>query len=307
MDVPLHTLFDLLIVGHGTTYHVNSILEQPGSFGETTSMKCLSVCTKHGRRSFQSLTGGTIQDYYSGHRVGPEKLQLLNCPQQDFLMADQEQLCLSWIMCRKFYKDQYIPSWSGYNICIRSSEVILESSLSYFECINTRATDISTINEMLEQALKMKASLNIKSIVCVFDQSIFAKAMEIKWKEPRKSHDCLIMLGTFHIIMMFMAVIYKWFKDAGLRDLIIQLGLLAEGSVDQVLSGKMYNRGVRVYKLMYGALFSLFLDAMEDFHKDDCWNSYFIEDGKTRVEDLAKNVSKIKFDQLCESEEFKTF
>ena len=46
---------------------------------------------------------------------------------------------------------------------------------------------------------------------------------------------------------------------------------------------------------------------MEDFHKDDCWNSYFIEDGKTRVEDLAKDVSKIKSDQLCESEEFKTF
>ena len=37
--------------------------------------------------------------------------------------------------------------------------------------------------------------------------------------------------------------------------------------------------------------FSLFLDAMEGFHEDDCWNSSFIEDGKTRVEeDLAKNV-----------------
>ena len=54
-------------------------------------------------------------------------------------------------------------------------------------------------------------------------------------------------------------------------------------------------------------MFSLFLYAMEDFHKDDCWNSYFIEDGKTRVEDLAKDVSKIKSDRLCESEEFKTF
>ena len=192
-------------------------------------------------------------------------------------------------------------------MCIRSSEVILESSMSYLECIITPAADISTINQVLERALKIKTSLNLNSIVCVFDQSIFAKGMEIKWKEPTKFQNCLIMLGTFHAIMMFMAVIYKRFKDVGLRDLVIQLGLLAEGSVDQALSGKMYNRGVRVYKLTYEALFSLFLDTMENFHKDDCWNSFFIEDSKTRLENLAKDVSKIKFDRLCESEEFKTF
>ena len=46
---------------------------------------------------------------------------------------------------------------------------------------------------------------------------------------------------------------------------------------------------------------------MEDFHKGDSRNSSFIEDGKIRVEHLAKDVSKIKFDQLCKSEEFKTF
>ena len=105
MDAPLNTLFDVLIVGHGKTRRVNNILVQPGSFGETTSMKRLSVHTKRGRRSFQSPTGGTIQDYYSGHRVGPEKLQLLDRPERDFLMADQEHLYLSWIICRKFYKD----------------------------------------------------------------------------------------------------------------------------------------------------------------------------------------------------------
>ena len=64
----------------------------------------------------------------------------------------------------------------------------------------------------------MKANLNLKSIVCVFDQSIFANATVIKWKEPTKFHYCLII----HTIMMFMAVICKRFKDAGLRDLVIQ-------------------------------------------------------------------------------------
>ena len=65
MDAPLYTLFDLVIVGHGTTHRVNSILVQPGPFGDSTSMQRLSVRTKRGRRSFQSPTGGKIQDYYS--------------------------------------------------------------------------------------------------------------------------------------------------------------------------------------------------------------------------------------------------
>ena len=46
------------------------------------------------------------------------------------------------------------------------------------------------------------------------------------------------MLGTFHTIIMFMAVINKRFKDAGLRGLVIQSGLQAEGSVDKLCQGK---------------------------------------------------------------------
>ena len=78
--------------------------------------------------------------------------------------------------------------------------------------------------------------------------------MDIKWKNMEKFKDCVFMLGTFHTIMMFMAIIYKRFRDAGLRDLMIQPGVLAERSVDQALFGKMYNRGIRSYKLLYEAL-----------------------------------------------------
>ena len=99
--------------------------------------------------------------------------------------------------------------------------------------------------------------------------------MDIKWKTPEKFKDCVIMLGTF---MMFMAIIYKRFRDAGLRDLMNQSGVLAEGSVDQALSGKMYNRGIRAYKLLYEALLSLFLDTMEDYCQYDPWNTVFIEE-----------------------------
>ena len=89
MDTSLHKLFDPLIVGLRRTHRVKSILVLLGSFGETTSMKRLSVRNKRERRSFQLPTSRTIQNYYSGRRGGPEKRRLLDCPQRDFSMADQ--------------------------------------------------------------------------------------------------------------------------------------------------------------------------------------------------------------------------
>ena len=53
---------------------------------------------------------------------------------------------------------------------------------------------------------------------------------------------------------MYVGVIGKKISDAGLRDFIVQSDVLAEGSVDKVLSGKMHNRTVRVHKLVYEGL-----------------------------------------------------
>ena len=57
-------------------------------------------------------------------------------------------------------------------------------------------------------------------------------------------------MGTFHIIITFRAIIGKWFQDAGLRDTCIESGIIAEGSVFGVLTGRMYSRAVRGHKMM---------------------------------------------------------
>ena len=60
------------------------------------------------------------------------------------------------------------------------------------------------------------------------------------------------MMGTFHIILTFLAVIASRFKDAGLRDVLIQSSIIAEGSVDTMFSGsRAYKRAIRTYKILY--------------------------------------------------------
>ena len=107
-------------------------------------------------------------------------------------------------MCRQFHQQQYIPSWTGFNIRVPDHVVVIESTVHYFDCLDAPAIETATIQEVMERALKMKDALKISEIVYVFDQSIFAKAAQIKWNSPEKYKDCVLVLGAFHIIMSFM-------------------------------------------------------------------------------------------------------
>ena len=77
------------------------------------------------------------------------------------------------------------------------------------------------------------------------------------------------MMGTFHIIMTFLAVMAARFKDAGLKDVVIQSTLVAEGSVETMFSGsRAYKRAARVYKIMYEVFSRILMEKFEDSHKE---------------------------------------
>ena len=78
-------------------------------------------------------------------------------------------------------------------------------------------------------------------------------------------------MGMFHMLMMFMHILSKRFSAAGLRDVLNQSGVVAEGSVDKALSGKMYNRGIRLYKLTYEAITRKVFDVIVSTKEEDDW------------------------------------
>ena len=97
----------------------------------------------------------------------------------------------------------------------------MEFTMYYLDCNDAPVTETAAIQEVMERALKMKVTLKISEIVCVFDQSNFAKATEIKWKSPDKCKNRVSVLGAFHMIMSFMSILAKRFGDAGLGDTLV--------------------------------------------------------------------------------------
>ena len=93
--------------------------------------------------------------------------------------------------------------------------------------------------QVLERAIRIVDILHLMSVVYVFDQAIYSKACQIKWKEPEKFQSCLLMMGIFHtMIMMFIHILFKRFGDAGMKDALIQSLVIVEGSIESGLREK---------------------------------------------------------------------
>ena len=107
------------------------------------------------------------------------------------------------------------------------------------------------------------------------------------------------MMGTFHIILTFLAVIAARFKDAGLRDVVIQSMVVAEGSVDTMFTGtRAYKRAVRVYKILYETFSRILLEKFERAYPAQ----------SEAMQNLLENVDDSSdFNRLASSEELQDY
>ena len=119
--------------------------------------------------------------------------------------------------------------------------------------------------------------------------------------------DCAVMLGIFHLLMMYLGIIGKRFKDAGLRDVLVQRETVAEGSIERALTGKMYNRAVRCYKLMYEALMRLLTDK---FHSEMEGNEEKMcaqNEASLKINELRQSLNQEKFEEIRDSDKFRKY
>ena len=61
------------------------------------------------------------------------------------------------------------------------------------------------------------------------DQALFAKVAEIAWKQKELFPNILLRMGTFHTICNALSILGKRFRDAGLKDICIEAGIVVRG------------------------------------------------------------------------------
>ena len=279
------------VSGKGTSHRVNGIAVQPKS-QSPEAMNPEPCLPKKKKRSINTEPL-MLPTYNAGARVGPPEIQGIEGDTRDKLQLAKKKN-LVWLLARMSMSEvQNICSWTGFNILSRDEVTVVKDTVGYLPTINAPATQISTVNEVLNQSINIMQSLELNKIVCVFDQALFAKAAEVVWKHPEKFKGIILRLGVFHTICTLLATIGKRFQDGGLRDLCVEAGVIADGSVAGVMDGRKYNRAIRLHKLLYESFMRLawkgFLPWIEINHSDE---QVHLEESLTIVNGLCEDVSQ---------------
>lgn len=293
--------------GEGTSHRVNGSAVQANHYVPHLPQVSVPKIAKSKKRSIDSVGESTLPVYNAGQRRGPHSRTYVEVKQKE-LMENAWKKNLIWILARLHASErqQTVPSWTGFNISTRNNQETAKDNVGYLPTINAPATEMSTVYQVLLKSQEIKATLKLESIVVVFDQALYAKATDIKWKHRARFNDLVLRMGVFHTICTFLSVIGKRFQDAGLKDVCIESGVIAEGSVTGVLDGKKYNRSIRFHKLMFEALNRVawkgFLPWTEQHHQE---KKPLIDEFFTGLKALCEKTSEKEFKATMESPSFK--
>ena len=108
-------------------------------------------------------------------------------------------------------------------------------------------------------------------------------------KHSAQFNSIVLRMEIFHTICTFLAVIGKRFQDAGLGDVCLESGVIADGSAAGVLEG----RAIRLHRIMFEALNRLAWNGFQ------LWIEEHHKAKKPHVNELMKGLKQL-IDTTCE-------
>lgn len=260
-----------------------------------------------GVSSFKAPPCLPIKQYHQSKKQGPQNLfhhesVPLQVDTYKLNTMSAAQTELAYVFLKSIDAERCtIPSWTGFHTLLQGDGTLKKSALYYLPVIEASPTEMSTENTILKRSVQIAVQLELDHIVLVFDQAIYAKAQQIRWKDNDFTQRIVIRLGEFHTCMSYLS--RKTFGDAGLQDILIESKVVAPGSISGVISGHHYNRSMRAHKLLYESLqrirFLTFLDYLPPEERNKCMD--VIHEIKCAFQDRTMDVmcANEKFYDMC--------
>jgi hypothetical protein len=97
------------------------------------------------------------------------------------------------------------------------------SRIGYLPVIDGSPAQYTTVYTVFVKSLEIAAKVNLEYVVLVFDEAIYAKAQQIRWKNESFMVKTILRLGDFHAVMSFRGAISRIFQDTSLRYVYCKL------------------------------------------------------------------------------------
>jgi len=209
-----------------------------------------------------------------------------------------------WTLCRAMFNSNWtVPEWSGWlsKTCEQQNHVI-PSRIGYMKPILHPITDCATVKECLAISMEVTHNLSQEFTLVTMDLAAAKLAYDLVWADTQLYEKVVVNLGPFHTMCSYMGSLGKMMSGSGFEDIVVEAGLCASGSIEHVMSGKHYNRSMRVHQLMLDALERMLLRTFQD-------NVQLSEgsDSLSAAVVLASEPSAENLHAAAESENCKTF
>ena len=154
-----------------------------------------------------------------------------------------------------FNSSKTVPDWSGWlSKTTEGRNTVTESRIGYMQPIMHPIMDIATVKQCLQTSMDVTKMLQQEYTLVTMDMAAAKLAYNIIWGDRESYKNVIVNLGPFHTMCSYMGATGKMMSGSGFEDIVVEAQLCASGSIDQVMSGKHYNRSVHVHQRMLDAL-----------------------------------------------------
>ncbi|XP_052801704.1 uncharacterized protein LOC128232273 [Mya arenaria] len=189
------------------------------------------------------------------------------------------------VFCDDISERSIYPPWDGFHAKTMFDATASVSNVAFNPIIMATPTDYSTIYTVLLRLKECMNALGQQYAPVIFDMSLLAKALEIVWCNRDELQGVIPCEGGMHLLMSVFAGIGYLYGDAGLRHLLSESGVYAAGTVNNILTGKDFDRALTAFKIIDEALNSRLLTNFE---------AWCIENDIDLDEDLGMALRNIK-------------
>jgi len=162
-----------------------------------------------------------------------------------------------------FLKIKNVPMWVGFNSLIYE-DVAPAHKILYLTPINASPTSKDVVLQTLIQGFKIAEECNETYMQITYDLAIAKTAMQIQSAEHPRYHRIFVHLGAFHISLVFFKAVGKFISNRGLTNVMVHAEVIAEGSVNELISGTHFNCCKRLHVLVALALLNLHFELFRE-------------------------------------------
>lgn len=185
-------------------------------------------------------------------------------PKKDESVLDAEATETVYNMLRSgtfFENANYtsIKHWGQFHAIVGSNKRPTQvSNIAFNPILLAPPNEPATVYTTLKRVKATAEELGQSHIPIFFDMGLLWKALEITWAYPQELSGVIPCEGGMHFLMSVFSGIGYIYADAGLSSLLHESEVFAAGSVQQMLSGKQFDRTVYAIKLVDEVLHSRF-------------------------------------------------